>query len=218
LASDQRSSVGRTTADFWEDLYKSRASVWTGRPNDALVAHTAELAPGSALDLGCGEGGDAIWMAEQGWQVTAVDIAPTALERGAAAAARAGLAERIDWLALDVTEQVPPGPFDLVAAMFLQSPLEFAREAVLRSAASVVAPGGTLVVVSHFTSPPWSKHQHSHADLPSPEETVAALALPEDVWTVMVCERHERDATGPDGESATLEDAVVVMRRRSDAG
>ena len=74
---------------WWEDRYASGEAHWSGRPNDVLVAETADLTPGTALDVGCGTGGDAIWLAEQGWQVTAVDLSRTALDR-AAAAARSG--------------------------------------------------------------------------------------------------------------------------------
>jgi SAM-dependent methyltransferase len=210
----QEHDDGEDPRAFWEDLYASRDSVWSGRPNAALESVAAELDPGRALDLGCGEGGDAVWLAQRGWHVTAIDVAPTALERGRAAAEQIGVADRIEWVAVDLAESMPPGPFDLVSAMFLQSPIAFARDGVLRRAAAVVAPGGSLVVVSHATMPPWSKHRHDDApSLPTPEETVASLALPGDAWDVVVSEVREREATGPDGEVATLDDAVVVARR-----
>ena len=91
---------GRSDAEaerFWEDHYRRRGRVWSGRPNPVLVDVVGSLRPGTALDLGCGEGGDAIWLARQGWRVTAVDVSATALDRAAADAATAGVADRIDF-------------------------------------------------------------------------------------------------------------------------
>ena len=96
--------------DFWEGWYAERDQVWTGNPNPALVDEAAGLAPGRALDIGAGEGGDAIWLAARGWTVTAVDIAETACERGRQAAEGAGadIAGRITWQAADIVTWAPP--------------------------------------------------------------------------------------------------------------
>jgi SAM-dependent methyltransferase len=93
---------------FWEEMYRSRTAAWSGRPNPQLVTETADLPPGTALDVGCGEGADAVWLAQRGWQVTAIDISPTALRRARANEAEAGpeVADRITWLRVDLTADV----------------------------------------------------------------------------------------------------------------
>jgi 2-polyprenyl-3-methyl-5-hydroxy-6-metoxy-1,4-benzoquinol methylase len=123
---------------FWEGHYHRRERVWSGRPNPVLVEVVGGLRPGTALDLGCGEGGDAIWLARQGWRVTAVDVSATALDRAAADAATAGIADRIDLRQHDLALAFPPGAFDLVSAKYLHSPIEFPRARVLQEAASAV--------------------------------------------------------------------------------
>lgn len=87
----------RSTAQFWDDFYAEKDTVWSGKPNALLVRQVADLPPGTVLDLGCGEGGDAIWLAQRGWRVTAVDVSDVALRRGAAHAKEAGVADAIDW-------------------------------------------------------------------------------------------------------------------------
>lgn len=202
-----------TAAQFWEERYAGR-QVWSGKVNATLASLAAELPLGSALDLGCGEGGDALWLAEQGWMVTAVDISPTAVERGRAVAAERGLADRIDWIAADLTDWVAGNPFDLVSACFLQSPLELQRSAILRRAAEAVAPGGHLLLVSHAAAPPWaSQLQHGHHDFPQPASELELLGLPDPGWEVRVAEVRRRPAVGPDGTASELDDTVVFVRR-----
>lgn len=128
--------------------------MWSGRPNPQLVAEAAELAPGRALDVGCGEGADAVWLAQRGWQVTAVDIADTALRRAAGHAAEAGadVADRITWTRADLREQPPAeGRYDLVSAQFMHLPGDTRRPLFARLAAAVT-PGGTLLIVGHHPS------------------------------------------------------------------
>jgi len=202
-----------TAAQFWEERYAGR-QVWSGKVNAAMAAVVAELPVGRALELGCGEGGDALWLAEKGWQVTAVDISSTAIERGRAMAAERGLAERIEWVAADLAEWAPTGAFDLVTASFLQSPLELQRVEILRKAADAVAPGGHLLLVSHAAAPPWASGlQHGHAAFPQPATELALLGLPAVGWQIVVAEVRRRAATGPDGTPAELDDTVVLVRR-----
>jgi len=202
-----------TAAQFWEERYAGR-QVWSGKVNATMAALVAELPTGRALELGCGEGGDAVWLAEQGWQVTAVDISPTAIERGRAAAAERGLAERIEWIAADLSDWAPDGSFDLVTASFLQSPLELERAVILRRAAQAVAPGGRLLLVSHAAAPPWASGlQHGHAEFPQPATELAMLELPADGWDVVIAEVRKRPAVGPDGTAAELDDTVVLVQR-----
>jgi SAM-dependent methyltransferase len=224
-----------TPAEYWESRYAEAESIWSGKVNRTLKDVVEPLAPGRALELGCGEGGDALWLASRGWVVTAVDISVTAVERGGRAAASAGIAaDRIRWIAHDLTtwtgEDAPA--YDLVTASFLQSPLPLDRAAILRRAASWIVPGGRLVVVSHAAPPPWSAlahaqagghgeahdHEHRHGRdslFPTPDEEVAALGLPDDRWTVLVSEVRQREATGPSGETAVLDDSLVVLVARS---
>lgn len=154
-------------------------------------------------------------MAAQGWQVTAVDIAANALARGRAEAERVGLGDRVTWVQADLATWDTDDRFDLVTASFLHSSVSFPRAAVLRRATTLVAPGGHLVVVGHAGSPSWASHaEHAHAEpLVGPAEQVSQLAL-DDRWDVEVAELRTRQVTAPDGSPATLEDSVVLVRRR----
>ncbi|RLV55533.1 methyltransferase domain-containing protein [Aeromicrobium phragmitis] len=202
--------------EFWESRYREREQTWSGRPNQSLVDVVDDMLPGRALDLGCGEGGDSIWLAAQGWSVTAVDVSPTALERARRAATDAGLADNISWRVHDLAAWEPEGEFDLVSACFLQSPVEFPRYEVLRSTAERLAPNGHLLVVAHASAPPWARDRHEGHGPPllNAEEEVAALSLPIEQWEVVVAENRPRRVTGPDGEQAEILDAVVLVRRR----
>lgn len=200
---------------FWNARYGERERIWSGAANQALMDEVSQLEPGSALDLGCGEGGDSIWLAEAGWQVTGADISTTALERAAAEAGSRGLHEEdVSWLHVDLGEEFPSGTYDLVSACFLASPVNLPRGEVLRRAAAAVAEGGTLLVVSHASAPPWARHRHGPRDFPTPAEELELLGLDEARWNIETAEVRQREATGPDGENATLEDTVVVARRR----
>jgi SAM-dependent methyltransferase len=201
-------------AAFWENRYRGTERSWSGRVNAALEREAAELSPGHALDLGSGEGGDALWLAARGWRVTAVDISATALARGAAAALEAGLADRIRWVEADLATWVAEDHFDLVSAHFLHSPVELPREQILRRAADAVAPGGTLLVVGHAAFPQWSTHsEHEGPPLPTPDEVLESLALGAGEWTVERNELVDREATSPDGRSFVIADAVLRARR-----
>ena len=199
-------------ADFWEDRYSSSQRIWSGNVNLALVQVVSTLAPGRALDLGCGEGGDVVWLAQNGWDATGVDISTTATRRGSDAARAAGIPDdRIHFEAADLSTWTPTDTYDLVAASFLQSPVELPRAEILRRVAERVAPGGRLLMVAHAAMPPWAKNPAHHHTFPTPDEEVAALAL--DGWSVEIAEVRSREATGPDGQQATLEDTVVLLRR-----
>ncbi len=133
------------TQEFWDDRYSSAGRLWSGQPNPQLVAQTADLAPGEALEAGCGEGADAIWLARQGWTVTAVDVSAVALERAAGHAAAAGdeIARRITWQREDLLSWTRAGAVRPGSA---QSCTARGRaQAVHRRLAAAVRSGGTLL-------------------------------------------------------------------------
>ena len=199
---------------FWEDHYGAAERVWSGRANATLVDVVQDLPPGTALDLGCGEGGDAVWLALRGWQVTAVDVSRTALERTGRPAAEAGVADRVRTERHELGRSFPDGTYDLVSAAFLHSPVELPREDVMRRAGAAVAPGGRLVVLGHAGVPSWAPPEHAaHPHFPAPQEVLDALCLPPDRWSTERVGLVERTATGPQGQTGTLEDSLVVVRR-----
>ncbi len=199
---------------FWEEHYGAAERVWSGRANATLVDVVQDLPPGTALDLGCGEGGDAVWLALRGWQVTAVDVSPTALRRTAEHAAQAGVSDRVTTERHELGRSFPDGTWDLVSCAFLHSPVELAREDVVRHASAAVAPGGLLVVVGHAGAPSWAPPEHvAHARFPTPQEVLDDLRLPEGAWRTERVELVGRSATGPQDQHGHLEDSLVVVRR-----
>ncbi|HEY5108535.1 MAG TPA: class I SAM-dependent methyltransferase [Acidimicrobiales bacterium] len=131
----------------WDERYGGDDLVWTAQPNRFLVEQVAGLTPGTAVDLGCGEGRNAVWLAEQGWRVTGVDFSVVGLDKGRRLATDRGV--EVEWVAAAAEEYVPPPEgFDLVAVFYLQLP-QPVRTAALGVAARAVAPGGTLLVVAH---------------------------------------------------------------------
>ncbi|MFE4837106.1 SAM-dependent methyltransferase [Arthrobacter sp. NPDC056691] len=223
-------------ARHWDEMYRSRARVWSGRPNPQLVTEAAGLEPGTALDLGCGEGADALWLAEQGWTVTAVDVSAVALDRAAQHAAASPAGKRITWLQRDLDAWAPEEQFDLVSAQFLHS-TEAPWQRPHRVAADAVRPGGTLLIVGHHPDglPPWRSqadenansddsgqggHAGGHSDghassgmFFTAEQAAAELGIAAPGWRVEVAASREREATGPDGQSALLADAVLRATR-----
>jgi SAM-dependent methyltransferase len=200
--------------EHWEEHYGERDRMWSGRVNAAFAEIVEPLKPGTALDLGCGEGGDAMWLAERGWQVLAVDISETALQRAAEDADARGVGNRIDFQAHDLSERFPEGAFDLVSAQFLHSTLPLDRTRIFQRAADVIRPHGLLLIVDHGGAPPWASKLHHHHEFPGTDEVVAAMNLPESQWERVRVESVERETTGPNGEPGTLVDNVIVLRRR----
>lgn len=207
----------RDPREFWDEFYGGDAPVWSGRVNVQLAEITADLAPGRALDLGCGEGADAIWLAEDGWQVVAVDVSANALERACAAAQERQVISRIRFERHDLSTSFPAGRFDLVSAQFLHSPVQLEREAVLRRAADAVAVGGLLLIVDHAAAPPWAgEHVHEHR-FATAEEVLAGLGLDDAQWELLRLGTADRDAVGPDGQTGVLTDNVILLRRTGSA-
>jgi len=205
-------------AEFWEDNYRTRRGehgrVWSGRVNAAVEREAAGLEPGRALEIGSGEGGDALWLASRGWSVTAVDISSTALVVGAAEAAARGIGDRIRWVQADLVGWHPDAEYDLVTSAFLHAPFEFPRDEILRRAASAVAPGGTLLVVGHGEPRHEGGHRHAAGGppLPTPDEVLSALELDSE-WVVETNTVVERTATLPGGEVRDVTDTVLRVRR-----
>ncbi|MDQ0793811.1 cyclopropane-fatty-acyl-phospholipid synthase family protein [Streptomyces sp. B1I3] len=207
-------STSRTDAEMWDDRYRESDRIWSGNPNSVLVREVEGVKPGRALDLGCGEGADAVWLARWGWQVTATDISRVALERAAGHAAEAGVADRIDWQWHDLGVSFPAGEYDLVSAQFLHSMGDLPRERILRQAASAVAPGGVFLVVGHAGFPAWEKNPHPEVHLPTTDEVLESLELPEGEWEVLLSGEHERVQNDPDGNPTTRTDNALKLRRR----
>jgi SAM-dependent methyltransferase len=198
------------TAEFWDARYASAERIWSGRPNVHLVGEVADLAPGDALDVGCGEGADAVWLAEGGWQVTATDISSVALERAAAHAAERGVADRITWQVVDVLTWEPPmAAFDLVSAQYMHLPRP-ELDSLHRRLAGAVAPGGTLLVVLHH---PDDMHAHGGPDLEMTAEQIAESLDPAE-WPTIVASSPEHPSIAADGATIVRRDAVLRAVRR----
>ena len=200
----------------WEDRYGERDRIWSGRVNAHLAVVAEPLTPGRALDLGCGEGGDTLWLGAHGWRVLGVDISEPALSRAAAEAEARGLTDRVQLVQTNLSETFPEGTFDLVSAQFLQSLVHLDRERIFASAARAVAPGGVLIIVDHGAAPPWAKHIHDHV-FPTVEEVFATIDLGEGQWERVHVDTVEREAVGPDGQTGVLVDNLIVLRRPAGA-
>ena len=139
-------------AQQWNDRYGTAEYIWKADPNVFLVEQTADLSPGRAVDLACGEGRNAVWLAEQGWTVTGVDFSDVGLDKGRRLAAERGVG--VDWVCADATTWEPPDAgYDLVAVFYLQLPAD-QRGQAMAVAGRALAPGGTLLVVAHDRGQP----------------------------------------------------------------
>ena len=192
----------------WEERYRGAPALWSGRVNPPLVTEAGDLVPGRALDVGCGEGGDVLWLAGRGWQVTGLDWSQVALARAAEHATAAGLSERVTWVCGDVDSWQPPtGAFDLVTAHFLHPPADLLGE-VVRRLGEAVAPGGTLLHVAHDPRDSEALHRDpALTRLMPPLERVVGLLDPAH-WDVRVAEVQARQQVFQ-GEPVTLHDTVV---------
>ncbi|MFG2822605.1 FAD-dependent oxidoreductase [Kitasatospora sp. NPDC048365] len=225
IAEDTRAAVAehrvRVGAMFeqeaWEERYRSRPVLWSGRPNPQLVVEADSLKPGRALEVGAGEGADALWLAERGWRVDAVDISATALERAAAHAVGRPGAESVTWVRADLREEPPTeGGYDLVTAQYMHLP-GAARTELYARLADAVAPGGTLLLVGH--DPSDLRVATRSALMPDALFTGGELAsaLDPDRWQVAAAETRTREVVDGDGNSVLVRDAVLVALRREDA-
>ena len=204
------------TEDFfeppaWEARYDGDVQVWSGAPNAQLVDLVGPLTPGTALDVGCGEGGDVVWLAQRGWQVTGADFAANGLARAAGHADSAGVAEQLDWWQVDARELDAGGrTWDLVTSHFLQPP-DASMVEVTRRLATAVSPGGHLLVVGHAPSPSFARlHAAQRHAMWLAVDLVPAL--PGD-FEVRVLEQRPRTMTR-DGELLEIEDSTLLAQRR----
>lgn len=191
----------------WDQRYSTTELIWTGRANQFVEAHLADLEPGTAIDLGAGEGRNAVWLARRGWTVTAVDFSRVGLDKAEALASEHGV--EVATVCADATSWEPDEPVDLVVLSYLQLPSDQQR-VVLDHARSWLAPGGTLFVIAHDRS----NVEHGYGGPPSEDvcytvdDTVAALAGL-DVVRAEVAQRH---VDTPDGARTAL-DTLVIARR-----
>jgi SAM-dependent methyltransferase len=199
--------------DYWNGRYGSRGNIWSGKPNPQLVAEASTVRPGRALDVGCGEGADAVWLAGLGWRVTGVDISSVALERASSHASGLKLAGFITWEHRDLLDWTPPaGSFDLVSAQFMHLP-QADREPLFARLAGAVAPGGTLLLVGHSPSDAESGARRPHgAGLFFTSADVAA-SLDSALWEVRVAEARPRMDTGHGAPVAIHDEVLRALRR-----
>ena len=194
----------------WEQHYTPEA-IWSGNPNGGLVAEAARLTPGRAVEVGCGEGADAVWLARQGWDVTAFDVAESALSRGRESAERAGVT--VDWRRGALLEvDLPVAVFDLVSVCYpalRRTPGRDAEHALL----ALVGPGGRLLMLSHADVD--REHSLQHGFDPDDYVNVddVRAVIPAD-WTIETDERRSRDV--PTGAGAGHHTDLVLVARRAD--
>lgn len=194
----------------WEERYAGDRTYWSGDPNAQLVAEVSGLAPGTALDVGCGEGGDVVWLARQGWRVTGADFAANGLARAARHAEEAGVAARTDWWQVDARAFAAGGrSYDLVTTHFLHPP-DGGMTEVTGRLAEAVAPGGHLLVVGHAPSEVFTHLSASHR---------GAMFLAEDLlpglpdgFDVLVAEQRPRTTTR-EGVTVDIHDSTLLARR-----
>ncbi|CAN5578753.1 hypothetical protein BH23ACT6_BH23ACT6_06340 [soil metagenome] len=198
----------------WDERYAESDRIWSGQPNGALVAEVSGIEPGRVLDVGCGEGADAIWLAAHGWKVTALDVSTLAVQRAVAHAHAAGLT--VDFLGVGLFDaDLDPGSFDLVSALYpaLRHTPERDTEGLLLD---LVAPGGTLLFVHHVLDASHGKHHdhdEGHRFDPADYVSVADMRGRLDVgWLVEVDEERDRQISGGGGAHHALDQVLRVRR------
>ena len=193
----------------WDERYAGREYIWDVKPNQFVERHIGGLPPGTAIDLAAGEGRNAVWLAREGWAVTAVDFSQAGLDKAAQLAAHSGVTDRVVTITADALTWAPAEPVDLVVIAYLQLPPEQVRTA-LEHAAGWLRPGGRLLVVAHdrtniehgYGGPSTSDRCY---DL---DETVAALSELE-IELAEIAERHVETEDGP----RIALDTLVIARR-----
>jgi 2-polyprenyl-3-methyl-5-hydroxy-6-metoxy-1,4-benzoquinol methylase len=196
----------------WDERYGAEEQIWSGNPNAQLVAEVSGLTPGTALDVGCGEGGDVIWLAGRGWTVTGADFSAGGLARAARHAEQAGVTDRIDWWKVDARRFTAGGrSYDLVTTHFLHPP-DGGMVDVTRRLSEAVAPGGHLLVVGHAPSERFI-HLGDGARRAMFLAEDLLPALPDDFEPVVV-EQRPRTVTRS-GQTVEIDDSTLLARRRA---
>ena len=199
---------------FWEERYAQSLARSRGKAGQLLQQEIAQLEPGHVLELGCSTGDDSLWLAEQGWQVTAVDLSEQAIQTARRLAQEAQLETQIQFLSCDLSVDFPVGEFELVTALYFQSPYDsFPRIPILQQAAAQIVPGGHLFIVTHATGPSWANFPASMPAFPPAEGDWQALALSEQHWQLEKLKVESRMARGPEGEVCEFKDNVILARR-----
>jgi 2-polyprenyl-3-methyl-5-hydroxy-6-metoxy-1,4-benzoquinol methylase len=195
----------------WDDRYSGEEKIWSGNPNAQLVAETTGLTPGTALDVGCGEGGDVIWLARQGWRVTGADFSANGLARAARHAKQAEVADQTDWWQVDArTFAAEERSYDLVTTHFLHPPDGGMVEVTARLA-QAVAPGGYLLVVGHAPSEAFSHLTASHRRAMFLAEELLP-GLPDD-FEALTVQQRPRTVTR-NGLTIDVHDSTLFARRQ----
>lgn len=199
--------AGAMDAAEWDARYETADYVWTVTVNQFVEAHLGELAPGTAIDLGAGEGRNAVWLAQRGWQVTAVDFSAAGLAKGRALADHHGV--DVEWVVGDARTWQAPEPVDLVVLSYLQVP-SAEQHRILGAAATWLRPGGMVFVIAHDKTN--IEHGYGGPQDPdvcySPDDTVAAL----DGLDIRIAEVAERVKTTDDGDHVALDTLVAAVR------
>lgn len=200
-------------SEDWDRRYAGSELLWTAQANRFLVAEVSDLPPGRALDLACGEGRNAVWLAEHGWDATGVDFSGAALAKARALAEARGVDG--EWIQADLVDYAPePGAYDLVVVLYLQLPVA-ERGSILRRAAAALAPGGVLLVVAHDRS----NLEHGWGGPQDPAVLYTAADVAADVADhALVIERAEtveRPVETDDGERVALD--LLFRARRNQA-
>ncbi|MFC4017381.1 class I SAM-dependent methyltransferase [Micromonospora sp. GCM10011542] len=199
----------------WQQTHGDRPGSMAGNPpNPYLAQETAGLAPGTALDAGCGAGAEAIWLASHGWQVTAADISADALTRAADRATASGLAESIRWVEADLTAWEPGMRFDLVTTHYAHPAMP--QLAFYQRIGDWVTPGGILLIVGHLHTDHGLGLGLGHHHPAEATVTLADITAGLDTadWQIVTAEEHQRPVPGPGGQTVSLHDVVVRATRR----
>ena len=199
--------------DYWEEQWGPATAVRRRQlpVNPYLTAETAHIPVGTALDAGCGTGTEALWLAEQGWDVTAADISTTALTEARARAAAAGAGERVDWVETDLSQWEPGRTWDLVVTNYAH--VEIGQLPFYRRTTSWVSPGGTLLIVGHLHG----HHDDHHLGHDHPEDATATLEAITNLfsapqWRIEAGYEHTR-TVHPSGSPMRLRDVIVCAHR-----
>jgi SAM-dependent methyltransferase len=204
--------LGREQAAEWDARYsEGDGAMWSGRPNGRLVAEVGDIPPGRALDVGCGEGADAIWLAKRGWTVTAIDVSDVALGRARESARTAGAS--VEWVTGDALEMpLPAGSFDLVSLQYPALP-KAAGERAVRRLLDTVRPGGLLLAVYHDLDDEHREHMKSRGV--DPADYVGANDLGELLSDDFTIELHAvQPRVDPPPGTPHIADVVLRARRR----